>query len=91
LKGGVVAGYEIHHGQTQAGSAAQPHLADGLGWQQANIYGVYLHGLLENTDYRQWFLEQLGWRGVAEDWTALVEAELEKAAQLVTTTGWFKR
>ncbi|MCX6048325.1 MAG: cobyric acid synthase [Chloroflexi bacterium] len=89
LNGGTVHGYEIHHGQTQAGSSVQPHLADGLGWQQANIYGVYLHGLLENTQYRQWFLEQVGWRGQAEDWAALVEAELEKAAQLVTATGWF--
>ncbi|MFN8490422.1 MAG: cobyric acid synthase [Caldilineaceae bacterium] len=87
--GDILHGYEIHHGQTQAGAHVQPHLADGLGWQQADIYGVYVHGLLENRAYRQWFLAQLGWRGVVTDWAATLEVELERAAQLVTTTGWF--
>ena len=81
-------GYEIHHGQTQAGPQVQAHLAAELGWQQANIYGVYLHGLLENTAYRQWFLDQLGWRGVAEDWAVRLDAEIERAATLITNSKW---
>ena len=88
--GAVLQGYEIHHGQTQAGVQAQPHLPAELGWQQGNIYGVYLHGLLENSVYRQWFLEQLGWRGITEDWARLVDAEIERAAALVATSGFTK-
>ncbi len=57
LAGVAVAGYEIHHGQTQqhaamarGGDIAQPVLPDGLGWQNAagNVLGLYLHGLLED-------------------------------------------
>lgn len=83
-----LSGYEIHHGQTVAGAQVQPHLEDGLGWQQGSVYGVYLHGLLENAAYRQWFLEQFGWQGEVEDWSGRVEAELDRVAELVTTTGW---
>jgi adenosylcobyric acid synthase len=57
LAGVSVAGYEIHHGQTQqhaamakAGDVARAVLPDGLGWCNArgNVLGVYLHGMLED-------------------------------------------
>jgi adenosylcobyric acid synthase len=57
LAGVSVAGYEIHHGQTQqhvamaaAGNVARAVLPDGLGWcnAQGNVMGVYLHGLFED-------------------------------------------
>ena len=48
--------------------------------QQGAVTGVYLHGLLENTAYRQWWLEALGWRGQAQDWQARLEAELDRVA-----------
>jgi adenosylcobyric acid synthase len=57
LAGVTVAGYEIHHGQTQqhagvaqAGAVAHVALPNGLGWHnaQANVLGVYLHGLFED-------------------------------------------
>ncbi len=85
---GSLAGYEIHHGQTSAGPLAEPHLDEGLGWQQGAVCGVYLHGLLENTAYRQWWLERLGWRGQAQDWHARLEAELDRVAQVIEQTGW---
>jgi adenosylcobyric acid synthase len=88
LEGGTVRGYEIHHGKTEAGPLAHPHLADGLGWQQDNVRGVYLHGLLENTAYRQHFLEHLGWKGTAQDWTAFVDNELNRAAAVVEGGGF---
>jgi len=86
LDGGEVSGYEIHHGATSAGLRAQPHLDEGLGWQQGNVIGVYLHGIFANTAYRQWWLSSLGWRGHTQDWPARVEAELDRVARLVA--GW---
>jgi adenosylcobyric acid synthase len=76
-------GYEIHHGRTEAGPLAQAHLPDGLGWEQANVCGLYMHGLFENTSYRQAFLERLGWQGQARDWHLHLDAELERVAAAV--------
>ncbi|MCL6511036.1 MAG: cobyric acid synthase [Anaerolineae bacterium] len=87
LDGGEVRGYEIHHGFTVAGPRAQPHLAEGLGWQQDNVIGVYLHDLFANTAYRQWWLSMLGWRGTAQDWTARLDAEFDRVANLAAS-GW---
>ena len=55
LAGVEVAGYEIHHGQTQghsamlAGGAVLHEVMPGLAWQSGNgqVLGTYLHGLLE--------------------------------------------
>ena len=84
----AVRGYEIHHGQTEAGPQAGAHLEDGLGWQQGNVCGVYLHGLFENTAYRQRFLEQIGWHGHAKDWHVFLESELNRVANLIGESGW---
>lgn len=89
IDGDLLQGYEIHHGITTAGPRANLHLEDGLGWQQGNVSGVYLHGLLENTSYRQQFLSRTGWVGQTEDWHARMEAELDRIAELVHTTEWF--
>jgi adenosylcobyric acid synthase len=86
--GSTLHGYEIHHGQTLPGPRALPILPDGLGYQQANITGVCLHGLLENTAYRQQFLSQLGWQGQAQDWAGRLDAEIDRVAELVRVTGW---
>lgn len=83
-----VRGYEIHHGQSAAGPLAEVHLQDGLGWQQGNVWGVYLHGTLENTAYRQQFLGRLGWRGQAQDWSAVLDAQLDQVAELIAGSGW---
>jgi adenosylcobyric acid synthase len=88
LEGGLVRGYEIHHGRTAAGPGAVPHLDEGLGWRQGNVWGVYLHGLLENAAYRQWFLERLGWGGTAAEWPAVVDAELDRLAEVIAASGW---
>jgi adenosylcobyric acid synthase len=70
LAGVPVAGYEIHHGQTQqhvamaaAGDVARAVLPDGLGWcnAQGNVLGLYLHGMLEDAAVLQaLFGAQLG-------------------------------
>ena len=53
-------GYEIHHGQTQAGAGVETLVA-GLLWRQGNVRGTYLHGILENPAYLERFL---GWAGL---------------------------
>jgi adenosylcobyric acid synthase len=82
-------GYEIHHGHTEAKPTAQVYLTEGLGWRQGNVYGVYLHGLFENTVYRHHFLKQLGWRGQSrEEWSSTLDIHIERAAQLISESGW---
>lgn len=57
LAGVQVAGYEIHHGQTQqhpamakSGDVARVVMSGGLAWQNGagNVLGLYLHGLFED-------------------------------------------
>jgi adenosylcobyric acid synthase len=86
--GGAVIGYEIHHGVTQAGPHARPHLEDELGWQQGNVWGVYLHGILENTAYREQFLARLGWQGQTQDWPHFLDAQIDHVADSIRETGW---
>jgi adenosylcobyric acid synthase len=82
-------GYEIHHGHTEAKPTVQVYLTDGLGWRQGNVYGVYLHGLFENTVYRHHFLKQLGWRGQSgEEWSSTLDIHIERAAQLISESRW---
>ena len=81
---GSLLGYEIHHGLTTAGPLAREHLSGGLGWEQSAVRGVYVHGLFENTAYRQAFLDGLGWHGVARDWRAHLDTELDAVAAAVT-------
>jgi adenosylcobyric acid synthase len=86
--GGMVEGYEIHHGRTLTGPRARVHLEEGLGWEQDGVRGVYLHGLFENTEYRDVFLRSLGWKGRTEDWRARIDTEMDAVASLVSTSGW---
>jgi adenosylcobyric acid synthase len=48
LSGAGAAGYEIRQGRTEALGPVREALADGLGYVEANVLGVYLHGLLED-------------------------------------------
>ena len=91
VEGGRVRGYEIHHGRTEPGPAAQVHLEDNLGWRQENVCGVYLHGLMENTAYRQHYLARLGWKGRAEDWDLRLDAEIDRVTRKIAETGWFEK
>lgn len=86
-EGGYVTGYEIHHGQSTPGPTLHPFLDDGLGWKQENLWGSYLHGLFENTTFRQRFLAQLGWQGTTFNYSAQVDAELDRMAQALEATG----
>jgi adenosylcobyric acid synthase len=83
-----VEGYEIHLGQTVADAHVERHFPDGLGFRQGNVAGVYLHGLFENTAYRLHFLRSLGWSGATADWDRRIQADLDRAADLIEESGW---
>lgn len=87
-EGSAVSGYEIRAGRTMPGKNAVPVLPDGLGFQQGNVSGVYLHGLFDNTVYRRKFLSRCGLPGEKKDWPAMLDAELNKAAELIVSSGW---
>ncbi len=90
VDGGLVRGYEIHHGCTRPGPLAEPYIEEDLGWQQGNVRGVYLHGIFDNAAYRQKFLAQLGWNGKAQDWVDVIDEELDRISGLIGKSGWEK-
>src|SRR5262249_50536647 len=73
LDGLPVAGYEIHHGVTRRGPAAQPafqlcerlgipiHETDGAVAAGGGVFGTSLHGLFDSPPFRRRFLRLLGW------------------------------
>jgi len=84
-----VRGYEIHHGRSHAGPSAQPLFdEEGLGWRSNHISGVYLHGLFDETPYREGFLRHLGWRGQTRDWRTHLDNEFNAVAAAIAQTGW---
>lgn len=83
-----VKGYEIHHGHTTIlDESASELLADQLGWSKNSVHGIYVHGLFEESDFRQWFLDHLGWKGQCVNWADSFDAELDQVAEEIERTG----
>jgi adenosylcobyric acid synthase len=83
-------GYEIHHGHTTSGPMVDEELADGLGWRQENVVGIYVHGLLDDNAYRRRFLQRIGVTAITHvDRMAVLEIELNRVTQAVASSGWF--
>lgn len=104
-----VVGYEIHHGVTTlvAGSRAAPIFdleGPDVGWKQDGIVGVYAHALLEDTNFRTWWLSTLSKRTTGPvpssslasssssssggNWAAQLDAEFERIAEHLEATGF---
>ncbi|WP_037049987.1 cobyric acid synthase [Psychromonas sp. SP041] len=81
--------YEIHHGESIVLSeAVKPFINDNMGWQQANVYTSYLHGLFDNAVFYNWFMEQLGAAQNGISWKAHIDQELDKLADMFEEHGW---
>ncbi len=71
--GSLVAGYEIHTGETMLLDGAKPfgtivrrgaraeNAPDGAHSSDASVWGTYLHGIFENDGFRRKWLASLGW------------------------------
>ena len=87
--GEKVEAYEIHHGESVVLSeAVKPFINDNMGWQQANIYTSYLHGLFDNAVFYNWFMQQLGAAQNGISWKAHIDQELDKLADMFEEHGW---
>jgi adenosylcobyric acid synthase len=99
--GDEVVGYEIHHGVTTAaaGSTAIPIFdAEGpdVGWRQDSTVGVYAHALLEDTNFRTWWLSTLRKRSTSgafsllamPDWAQQLDVEFDRVAGHLEATGF---
>jgi adenosylcobyric acid synthase len=76
LEGGIIQGYEIHMGRTQANSnwlvieerngepVEQP---DGAFSLDGRVWGCYIHGLFDNSNFRRAWLNDLGWRPTGDE------------------------
>jgi adenosylcobyric acid synthase len=87
--GESVTGYEIHHGLTAAGGGVVSELDDQLGWASGNVTGVYVHGLLDDTNYLRRFLRRIGIEATTmTDREAALDAEFDALARSIDATGW---
>jgi adenosylcobyric acid synthase len=88
-KSGRIEAYEIHHGESIVlQNTVQPFISSDIGWQQANVYTSYLHGLFDNAVFYNWFMNKLGAAENGVDWKYHVEQELDRLADMFETHGW---
>ena len=89
--GDEVLGYEIHHGMTSPtqASTAVPIFDGDTGWRQGSVVGVYAHGLLEDSQFRSWWLGTFGAASTAPevDWSVSLDAEFDRVAAHVEASG----
>jgi adenosylcobyric acid synthase len=76
-----VSGYEIHCGVSTALTPDLVAHTGDIGWRQDNIGGTYLHNIFMNTQYRQQFLNSLGWQGQCQDWAEFIDNQLNSLSE----------
>ena len=87
--GQTIEAYEIHHGESVLlNDSVKPFIDEGIGWQQANIYTSYLHGLFDNAVFYNWFVKKLGGAQNGINWNTHIDKELDKLADMFEQHGW---
>lgn len=96
VAGMQVAGYEIHMGQSEwVNDRVRPlfrlthrEALDGAVDASGRIWGTYLHGLFDNTDFRRAWLKSLGWSPPDRevDMATIREAEYDRLAAAVRSS-----
>ncbi|MDN2662029.1 cobyric acid synthase [Psychromonas sp. 14N.309.X.WAT.B.A12] len=87
--GQTIDAYEIHHGESVLlNDSVTPFIDADIGWQQANIYTSYLHGLFDNAVFYNWFMEQLGVAQNGINWKTHIDKELDRLADMFEQHGW---
>jgi len=91
--GHLVSGYEIHHGQSRAGSATVLFIdaddqAVGIGRDDQTVWGTYLHGVFDADAFRRDFIDRLRCRRGLPPIGSIVatydiEAALDRLADIV--------
>lgn len=87
-----VRGYEIHHGQTEAGDLRplirlQDGGTIGIGTGDGRIWGTYLHGIFDADGFRRWFIDRLRTRrGLAPLGRIAAVYDLEPAFERLAAT-----
>ncbi|WP_232772435.1 cobyric acid synthase [Psychromonas sp. Urea-02u-13] len=87
-QGGIVTGYEIHHGETVTDSSVTTFMSENLGWQHDNVYTTYLHGVFENKVFYNWFMREVGGLENGLQWSEHLETELDSLAIMFEQHGW---
>jgi adenosylcobyric acid synthase len=89
LRGETVEGYEIHMGRTQGAApiieivereGQAVHQPDGAASGDGRIFGVYLHGLFDNDNFRRAWLRGLGLRASGEGFRQLQNLAFDRLA-----------
>jgi adenosylcobyric acid synthase len=92
VRGEMIEGYEIHMGRTaspaplieiverEGEAVRQP---DGAASPDGRIFGVYLHGLFDNDNFRRAWLRDLGAAGAGGDFGAMREQAFDRLADAV--------
>ncbi len=81
-------GYQIHHGETTTEQQVDVFMEHHLGWQCANVYTTYLHGIFENRVFYNWFMRQVGGLENGIQWSEHIETELDNLAIMFEQHGW---
>jgi len=88
-QGHQIVAYEIHHGESHIlNNTVETFISEHVGWQQGNIYTSYLHGLFDNAVFYNWFMKKVGAAENGRNWTAHVNQELDKLADMFEQHGW---
>lgn len=93
LRGQTVEGYEIHMGRTAPSAAPVVEiveragelvsLLDGAASADGRIFGLYLHGLFDNDNFRRAWLASLGVAGAGQNFRQTQQAAFDRLADAV--------